>query len=159
ETGSERHLHRGIHDRSPEDRGRQARHQRLCAAEMRRAALLIAVLLSAPAFAETPADFPAAISVTGEAQISVAPDLATIDAGVATEAKTAREASDANNAAMGKVLAAVKGANIDAKDIQTSQLSLQQQYAPNRPSGPPQIVGYRASNRVTVKIHDVTKVG
>ena len=42
--------------------------------------------------------------------ISVTPDLAPIDAGVTSEAKTAREASDTNNAAMGKVLLAMKGA-------------------------------------------------
>lgn len=126
---------------------------------MRTALLTLAiVLLGAPALAETPADFPAAISVTGEAQISVPPDLATIDAGVATDAKTAREASEANNAAMAKVLAALKAASIDAKDYQTSQLALQPQYAPNRPAGPSSITGYRASNRVTVKIRDVTKV-
>jgi uncharacterized protein len=125
---------------------------------MRTALLTLAIiLLGAPALAETPADSPAAISVTGEAQISVPPDLATIDAGVATEAKTAREASDANNAAMAKVLQALKAANIDEKDYQTSRLSLQPQYAPNR-SGPSPVVGYRASNRVTVKIRDVAKV-
>jgi uncharacterized protein YggE len=125
---------------------------------MRRAALVIALaLIGAPALAETPADFPAAISVTGEASISVPPDLASVDAGVATDAKTAREASEANNTAMAKVLAALKAANIEAKDIQTSRLSLQPQYAPNR-SGPSPIVGYRASNRVTVRIRDVSKV-
>ena len=125
---------------------------------MRTALLTLAiVLLGAPALAQTPADYPAAISVTGEAQISVPPDLATVDAGVATDARTAREASDANNAAMGKVLTALKSANIDAKDVQTSRLSLQPQYAPNR-SGPSPVVGYRASNRVTVRIHDVSKV-
>jgi hypothetical protein len=125
---------------------------------MRRAVLLIAVLLGTPALAQTPADFPPAISVTGEAQISVAPDIAFVDAGVATDARTAREASDANNTAMAKVFAALKAANIDARDIQTSRLSLQPQYAPNRSSGPQSIVGYRASNRVTVRIHDVSKV-
>ncbi|HLZ01522.1 MAG TPA: SIMPL domain-containing protein [Bradyrhizobium sp.] len=114
-------------------------------------------LLGPPAFAQTPSDFPPAISVTGEAHISVPPDLASVDAGVATDAKTAREASDTNNTAMAKVLAALKAANIDAKDIQTSRLSLQPQYAPNR-GGPSPIVGYRASNRVTVRIHDVSKV-
>ena len=114
-------------------------------------------LLGSPAFAQTPSDFPPAISVTGEAHISVPPDLASVDAGVATDAKTAREASDTNNTAMAKVLAALKAANIDAKDIQTSRLSLQPQYAPNR-GGPSPIVGYRASNRVTVRIHDVSKV-
>ena len=125
---------------------------------MRKTLLTLAfVLLSAPALAQTPADFPPAISVTGEAQISVAPDIAFADAGVATDAKTAREASEANNTAMTKVFAALKAANIDARDIQTSRLSLQPQYAPNR-SGPSPVVGYRASNRVTVRIHDVSKV-
>jgi len=125
---------------------------------MRRAALIIALaLIGAPALAEPPGDFPAAISVTGESSISVPPDLASVDAGVATDAKTAREASESNNTAMAKVLAALKAANIDAKDIQTSRLSLQPQYAPNR-SGPSPIVGYRASNRVTVRIRDVSKV-
>ncbi len=121
------------------------------------AAITLALLAAAPALAQTPADFPSAVSVTGEASISVPPDIAFVDAGVATDAKSAREASDANNVAMGKVMAALKGANIDSRDIQTSRLSLQPQYAPNR-SGPSPIVGYRASNRVTVRIHDVTKV-
>jgi uncharacterized protein YggE len=111
-------------------------------------------LLAAPVLAQTVP--PAAISVTGEATISVAPDLAEVDGGVTTEAKTAREASEANNAAMGKVLLALKGAGIDEKDFQTSRLSLQPQNAPNRP-GPAVIVGYRASNRVTIRVRDVTK--
>ena len=72
---------------------------------------------------------PPAISVTGEATVSVAPDQAQIDGGVTSDAKTAREASDANNAAMGKVLLALKGAGIEEKDYQTSRLSLQPQFA------------------------------
>jgi uncharacterized protein len=112
-------------------------------------------LLAAPALAQTAP--PPAISVTGEATVQVAPDQAQIDGGVANDAKTAREASDANNAAMGKVLLALKGAGIDEKDFQTSRLSLQPQYAPNR-SGPSPIVGYRAANRVTIRVRDVAKV-
>jgi uncharacterized protein YggE len=111
-------------------------------------------LLVSPALAQTP---PPAISVNGEATMSVAPDQAQIDAGVTSEAKTAREASDANNAAMGKVLLALKGAGVDENDYQTSRLSLQPQYPPNR-TGPAAISGYRASNRVTIKVRDITKV-
>src|SRR5260370_5270859 len=127
---------------------------------MKRRAPLAAIIIAgtlcvAPALAQVPP--PATISVTGEATVSVAPDLAQIDGGVTSEAKTAREASDANNAAMGKVLLALKGAGIDEKDFQTSRLSLQPQTAPNRP-GPSAIVGYRASNRVTIRLRDVTKV-
>jgi hypothetical protein len=113
--------------------------------------------LATPALAQTAP--PAVISVTGEATVSVPPDQAQIDGGVTSEAKSAREASDANNAAMGKVLLALKGAGIEEKDYQTSRLSLQPQYAPNKvSSGPMQIVGYRASNRVTVRLRDVIKV-
>jgi uncharacterized protein len=121
------------------------------------AAAIALALLAAPVRAQTQGDFPSSISVTGEATLSVAPDLAQVDAGVTSDAKTAREASEANNAAMGKVLLALKGAGIAEKDYQTSRLSLQPQYPPNR-SGPSPIVGYRASNRVTVRVRDVTKV-
>src|SRR3979411_3425405 len=119
------------------------------------AAALAGALLNAPALAQVIP--PAAISVTGEASVSVPPDLAHIDGGVTSEAKTAREASDANNAAMGKVLLALKGAGIEEKDFQTSRLSLQPQNAQNH-TGPSTIVGYRASNRVTVRLREVAKL-
>lgn len=115
----------------------------------------VAALISLPAQADAP---PPTISVTGEATISTPPDLAQIEAGVTTDAKTAREASEANNAAMSKVLAALKSAGIAEKDYQTSRLSLQPQYTnPNR-SGPSVLSGYRATNRVTVKLRDISKI-
>jgi uncharacterized protein YggE len=118
-------------------------------------ALAAAALLTAPALAQSVP--PAAISVTGEATVSVPPDMAEIEGGFTSEAKTAREASDANNTAMGKLLLALKAAAIDDKDVQTSRLSLQPQSAPNH-TGAPAIVGYRASNHVTIRLHDVSKV-
>jgi uncharacterized protein len=117
------------------------------------AAIGVSALLIAPASAqsETPA-----ISVTGEATISVPPDQAQVEAGVTSNGKTAREASEANNVTMGQVLLALKAAGIDGKDIQTSRLSLQPQSAPNHSTNA--IVGYRASNQVTVRLREVTKV-
>jgi uncharacterized protein YggE len=129
---------------------------RVCLATILTAVAAATILLSAPARAQT--EPTAAISVTGEAQVSVPPDLAQIDGGVTSEAKTAREASDANNAAMGKVLLALKAAGIDEKDYQTSRLSLQPQNSSSKASGPPAITGYRASNRVTIRLRDVTKL-
>ena len=114
--------------------------------------LVAAALL--PALAD---DVPPMITVTGEAQISAPPDLALIDGGVTTEAKTAREASEVNNTAMGKVLLALKGAGIPEKDVQTQRLSLQPQYA-GKSTGPNTITGYRASNRVTLKLRDMTQI-
>src|SRR3977135_1943746 len=92
------------------------------------AVALAAALLAAPALAQVIP--PAAISVTGEATVSVPPDLAEINGGVTSEAKTAREASEANNAAMGKVLQALKGAGIEAKEVQTARVSLKPANAP-----------------------------
>ena len=130
-------------------------------------AILAGVVLSAPAVHAQDAGVagmmlrgPApSIAVSGEATISVPPDLATIEGGVTSDAKTAKAAAEANNKAMGDVLLALKAAGIAEKDIQTARLSLQPQNAPNRVSGgPPQIVGYRATNQVTVTLHDVTRV-
>lgn len=123
-------------------------------------AVLLAVFAGSPilAQAQTPTEAPAVIAVTGEAHISVPPDIARINAGVTSEAKTAREASDANNAAMGKVLLALKGAGIDEKDYQTSRLSLQPQYSVAKQGSPAAVVGYRAGNRVNIRLHDVAKL-
>lgn len=117
-------------------------------------ALVAGALLTAPALADS--NFPPSISVSGEATISVPPDQAEIEAGTTTDAKTAREAADANNVTMNKLLSALKAANIDVKDVQTSRLSLQPQYAPNH--NPPTVTGYRASNQVSVRLHDITKI-
>jgi uncharacterized protein len=129
---------------------------RVCLRAALAAAFAAGPLFAAAARAQT--DPPSSISVTGEAHISVAPDLAQIDAGVTSDAKTAREASDANNAAMGKVLLALKGAGIDEKDYQTARLSLQPQNSVARPGAPSIVIGYRASNRVTIRLRDVTKL-
>jgi uncharacterized protein YggE len=123
-------------------------------------ALAAALTVAAPSAALAADTPPPTISVTGEASVSVTPDLAEVDGGVTTQAKTAREASDANNKAMGAVLTALKGAGIAEADIRTSRLSLQPQVASARVSSdtPPAIVGYRANNQVTVRVHDMAKV-
>lgn len=127
---------------------------------MRARSVIAAIVLAATASSAFGQSTPPSVSVTGEASISVPPDLAQVDSGVTTEAKTAREASDANNKAMAGVLQALKTAGIPEKDIQTSRLSLSPQSAPGRGgnNAPFVIVGYRASNRVTVTIRDVAKV-
>ena len=117
-----------------------------------------AVLAAAPPAAAETMMMPPAISVIGEASIQVPPDLATIDGGVSTDAKTAKEAAAANAEAMTKVMQALKASGIKEQDLQTSRLSLLPQYAaPSRP-GPNSLTGYRASNRVTVRLTDVNKV-
>ena len=94
------------------------------------------------------------VTVTGEATVAVAPDSAMIRIGVSSQDKTAREASDANAKQMTAVLAAIKSNNIAERDIQTSRLSLQPQYDPNK-SGTARLTGFQATNQVTVRIRDI----
>ena len=124
---------------------------------MIRATLVLAALLL-PSLAAAQIQAPS-ISVTGEASISVPPDIVEIDAGVTTEAKTARDAVEANNTQMGKVLLALKSASVAERDYQTSRLSLTPLMSTRTPTSQnPQIVGYTARNRVSIRLRDVTKV-
>ncbi|HEY6861819.1 MAG TPA: SIMPL domain-containing protein [Pseudolabrys sp.] len=97
------------------------------------------------------------VTVTGEATVAVAPDTAMIRLGVGTQEKTAREASEANARQMTGVLAAIKDTGVADRDIQTSRLSLQPQYDPNK-SGTARLTGFQASNQVTVRIRDIDKL-
>ena len=97
------------------------------------------------------------VTVTGEATVAVAPDMAVIRVGVTSAGKSAREASDTNAKQMTAVLAAIKDAGIGARDIQTSRLSLQPQYDPNR-SGTARLLGFQATNQITVNIRDIDKL-
>jgi hypothetical protein len=94
------------------------------------------------------------VTVTGEATVAVAPDAAMIRIGVSSQDKTAREASDANAKQMTAVLAAIKSNSIAERDIQTSRLSLQPQYDPNK-GGTARLTGFQATNQVTVRIRDI----
>lgn len=119
---------------------------------------------AAPALAQTPAHGHDAAFKTTTFNLSaygetlVAPDMATINLGVQTDAPTAAEALKANGARMNQVMAALKKAGIAARDIQTSNLSLNAQYAYEQ-NQPPKLTGYQASNQVTITVRDLTKLG
>jgi uncharacterized protein len=120
--------------------------------------ILFASILSVVSLAPLPSfAIDKLVTVTGEATVAVAPDAAMIRIGVSSQDKTAREASDANAKQMTAVLAAIKGNNIAERDIQTSRLSLQPQYDPNK-SGTARLTGFQATNQVTVRIRDIGKL-
>jgi uncharacterized protein YggE len=98
------------------------------------------------------------LNLAASGEIKAAPDMASISLGVMTEAKTAQAAMQANAARMTEVMAALRKAGIAAKDIQTSGLNLNAQYVYEQ-NVPPRLTGYRASNQVTVIVHDLTKLG
>lgn len=128
-------------------------------------ALATAVLVPLPALAqsvETVATSPGTtrldLSVTGKT--TRVPDLAIINAGVQTRAKTAREAIRANAVRMERVVEALKAAGVEERDIRTSTINLNPQYDYRRETNEgPILTGYQASNNVTIRFRDIATSG
>lgn len=98
------------------------------------------------------------LNLSAYGETKVAPDMATITLGVMTEGKTAAEAMQANATRMNAVVASLRKAGIPDKDIQTSNLNLNPQYR-YQENQPPVLVGYQASNNVTVTVNDLKRLG
>ena len=98
------------------------------------------------------------LSVSAQAEAKRVPDVATISAGVVTQAADANAAMRANAVQMDKVMAAIKAAGIAERDIQTSGINLnpQYKYVENQE---PTITGYQANNTVNLKVRDIGKLG
>jgi hypothetical protein len=121
----------------------------------------LAALALAPAAMAQTADARFAtttLDLAGHGEAHVPPDMATIDLGVTTDAPTAAQAMADNAAAMTKVVAALGARGIEAKDIATSNLGLSPRYAYDQ-GQPPRLNGYEATNRVTVRVLDLTRLG
>ncbi|ASS56390.1 SIMPL domain-containing protein [Rhizobium leguminosarum] len=127
------------------------------------ALLALPLAAAAPAFAQEMKPREPVISVTGDGESSVAPDMAIVNFAVVKQAKTAREALDENNKAMNDVLAALKSGGIAERDLQTSGFSIQPQYNYPQPvdgqQQQPQLIGYQTINSVTVRLRDLAKLG
>ncbi|HET9509976.1 MAG TPA: SIMPL domain-containing protein [Sphingomonas sp.] len=127
--------------------------------------ILAAAAIAAPlsAAAQVPAQPVAVVDgtildVTAVGKTSMTPDVATIRAGVVTQAATAEAALADNAQRVQRVLAALKAARVADRDIQTSTISLQPQYRYGE-NVPPVITGYQASNTVSVRFRDVARSG
>ena len=95
------------------------------------------------------------ITVVGMGEAKAAPDRATVQIGVQSEAKTAREALTDNNAKMAGLIDQLKKLGIQAKDIQTSNFNISPTYSQNGRT----VTGYQVNNMVSVVIRDITKAG
>jgi uncharacterized protein len=98
------------------------------------------------------------LSVAAEAEARRVPDVATVSAGVVTQAADANAAMRDNATKMEKVMAAIRAAGIAERDIQTAGISVQPQYR-YAENVPPTITGYQASNTVNVKNREIAKLG
>src|ERR1700680_3904867 len=105
--------------------------------------------------------------VAGRGEVRAAPDEATVRLGVLAQAATAGAAQQQANQTVTALLRAVRGLGVRQEQIRTSELSLSPVFAPVRPQAGavgeepqgPRIVGYQASNSVTVTLDKLDQVG
>ena len=96
------------------------------------------------------------ISATGEA--TRVPDVAVITAGVVARSANASAALQDAADRMQRMIAALKRAGVEDRDIQTSNVNLNAEYRyPD--NQPPQLVGYTASNQLTIRFRDIRNSG
>lgn len=125
---------------------------------------LLAVISPAAALAQGAAMTPVPViqstrlDIMAEGEVTRAPDVATIGAGVVTQAATAGDAMAQNATRMAAAVAALRKAGVADRDIQTSEINLSPQYRYGE-NVPPVITGYQASNQVSVRFRDVKKAG
>jgi uncharacterized protein len=128
------------------------------------AVVLVSVALAGTlAFAKPAQGLPAdsaanrTVSVSGNAQVTLKPDMATIDFGVqTTNAATVAAGRDANNVLMTKVMDALKAQGVDTdKDVKTVNYSINPRYGADGK----QVTGYDIVNSVEVTVRNLDNLG
>jgi uncharacterized protein YggE len=102
---------------------------------------------------------PEGIWVSGIGEVSITPDLATLNLGVMTQELTVAQAQSKASEAMAKVMKALTDAGIAQKDIQTGYFNISQQTRWDDLKKLETPIGYQVTNMVTVKIREIAKVG
>lgn len=125
--------------------------------------LLLAAAMALPtaAIAEEARAPAPRIVVIGEGEAAISPDLAIVTLSVLRENETARGALDQANKATADVIAAMKEAGVEARDLQTGGLQINPRYVypQNGAEEQPRIVAYQVTNTLTVRVRDITRVG
>jgi hypothetical protein len=83
------------------------------------------------------------------------PDTLRVVLGVETRSASAKDALAANNDKANALVDTLKGKGVEAKDIQTSQLSIHPTYDDKGQ----RITGYQVNNTVTATLHDIAGAG
>lgn len=97
------------------------------------------------------------ITISGEGKVLAKPDIGQIILSVLVENKNVVVAQKENIEKMDKVIEAVKGLGVDAKDIKTVNYSIQPSYKYS--SGRSEIIGYEVLQSLEVKIRNLDKTG
>jgi len=111
------------------------------------------VLVSSPSASTVPVD--TGVFTSGDATVSVKPDLATVSAGISSQQPTAAAAQSDLAAKAGKLIARIKSLGVSDADLSTSGYWIGPVYAPNEQM----ITGYQANEVLGIRWHNVDTVG
>jgi uncharacterized protein YggE len=95
------------------------------------------------------------IAARGVGLVKGTPDTLRVVLGVETRSASAKDALAANNDKANALVDTLKGKGVEAKDIQTSQLSIHPTYDDKGQ----RITGYQVNNTVTATLHDIAGAG
>ena len=99
----------------------------------------------------------AKVTVQGTGQATGTPNVLTVVVQVSASGPSATFALTTDSTLAGGVVTAFTSGGVAAKDVQTSDLTLQPQYA--YPKGIPTVTGYQVTNSITATLHDITASG
>jgi uncharacterized protein YggE len=126
------------------------------------AAVVLGMALSSNAGAQ-PSDTAAFAATTlvlsASGEVRVQPDLAVLNLGVQADGPDAAQAFARARTRTNALFATLRDQGVADTDIQTDGLNLQAQYAEQDSKGPAVLTGYRASNTVKVRLHDISHAG
>jgi uncharacterized protein YggE len=125
---------------------------------MRKVLLLAAALGVAVCAMAAEEPFHRTLTVTGTAEVKVAPDICYMSFIVSTRSRSAAQAYKDNNELMVKVNAAVKEVGIEARDLQTKDFSLKPEYHYDKGTSHRVFDGYLVNNSLSVTVRNLSKV-
>jgi uncharacterized protein YggE len=119
------------------------------------AAIVVFAGVGLPESASTATADSRSITVTGTGSVSAVPNQSSFTFGVAARGATAADALASDSAQMQKLIAALRGTGIGSDSLQTTSVSL----SPRVSDSGETVVGYDASNSVTVTIKSIDRAG
>lgn len=99
------------------------------------------------------------ITVSAQGSVTAEPDIATLSAGVVSEAETAKDALAKNAATMTKLVEGLKAAGMAARDMQTAAMNVEPRYVLAKDNRTQTLNGYRVTSQLHLVVRDVTRMG
>lgn len=124
-----------------------------------RRSLLFLTLLFCAALTIQAQESKSLITVSGQAEIGVTPDMAVFSLRVVTLDKDLSRAKAINDESVKKTLALAKTYQLEPQDIQTSYISVVTREADDDNDGkPPVFLGYEVSKKIVLTLRDMSRI-